>query len=339
MRRLSVLTCALSVPALALTMGLTGCDKEGGGGQAEGQKISPAEAAKEAQTAAKAAKGAPEKAESALKAEATKAAAPATQAAAAAKAAEAKAAAVAAKPGAALNAGNVAKAGAAAAAVGAGSAAAGGADPAEGGAATGTAAPAGTTPTDEVRPPKAEDLASYIGDLTGDGPLKATFDTTNGTIVCELYAEQAPMTVANFVGLARGLKAFKTPAGEEVRRPFFDGLKFHRIIPNFMIQGGDPEGTGRGGPGYRFADEFHPDLKHDKPARLSMANAGPGTNGSQFFITEVPTPHLDNRHTIFGQCEPAELVKAIGRVEKDPNDRTRSKPLVDVVIKTVTISR
>ena len=201
-------------------------------------------------------------------------------------------------------------------------------------------AAAATTATEDVRPPKAEDLPGYIADLAGDGPLMATFDTSMGTIHCTLYEKEAPMTVANFVGLARGLKAYTDPnTNAKTRKPFFDGLKFHRVIPNFMVQGGDPLGVGVGGPGYRFADEFVQTLRHDKPGRLSMANAGPGTNGSQFFITERPTPHLDNRHTIFGQCDEADLVAKITRVDKAPNDPTQSKPAVDVIVKKLTISR
>ncbi len=115
----------------------------------------------------------------------------------------------------------------------------------------------------------------------------ATFKTEKGDIVIELFDDQAPLTVNNFVFLARD--------------GFYDDTTFHRVLANFMAQGGDPTGTGRGGPGYRFQDEFHPDLRHDKPGVLSMANAGPNTNGSQFFITHVPTPHLDNRHAVFGQ--------------------------------------
>ena len=115
----------------------------------------------------------------------------------------------------------------------------------------------------------------------------ATLSTDKGEIVLELFADKVPVTVNNFVFLAR--------------EGFYDGTIFHRVIPDFMAQGGDPTGTGRGGPGYRFADEFQPSLKHDKPGVLSMANAGPGTNGSQFFITHVPTPHLNNMHSVFGQ--------------------------------------
>jgi peptidyl-prolyl cis-trans isomerase A (cyclophilin A) len=173
--------------------------------------------------------------------------------------------------------------------------------------------------------------------LGGSGPLNAKIETTLGTFNCELYEKQAPITVANFVGLARGTRPWKDPkTGQWVeKKPFYDGLIFHRVIPGFMIQGGDPLGVGTGNPGYRFEDEFSPELKFDKPGLLAMANAGPGTNGSQFFITEGTPQHLTGRHTIFGLCEPMSLVTKIAGVKRGPRDR----PETDVVMKKVTITR
>ena len=165
--------------------------------------------------------------------------------------------------------------------------------------------------------------------------MKATFHTSLGSIVCELYEKEAPKTVANFVGLAEGTKAWTNPntnkAGEG---PLYSGTVFHRVIPDFMIQGGDPEGTGRGGPGYRFADEFHPDLKHSKPGILSMANAGPNSNGSQFFITVAATPWLDKKHSVFGEVvEGYDVVQKISLTPRGSQDR----PLKEVRVNSVKI--
>jgi peptidyl-prolyl cis-trans isomerase A (cyclophilin A) len=170
-----------------------------------------------------------------------------------------------------------------------------------------------------------------------DGPLYAIFKTSMGDIVVRLFEDKAPKTVENFVGLASGTKEWTDPkAGNKVKRPLYNGTIFHRVIPNFMIQGGDPLGRGTGGPGYKFTDEFHPDLRHNKGGILSMANAGPNTNGSQFFITHVPTPHLDNRHSVFGEVvQGQEVVVAIGNAPRGPGDR----PLKDVVLNEVIISR
>ena len=151
----------------------------------------------------------------------------------------------------------------------------------------------------------------------------AIFETSQGTIVIRLLEKEAPKTVANFVGLAEGTKEFTdSKSGAKAKRPYYDGLGFHRVIPDFMIQGGCPLGTGTGDAGYKFADEFHPALKHDKPGKLSMANAGPNTNGSQFFITVAATPWLDNKHTIFGEVvEGQDVANKISKLARDRNDR------------------
>ena len=157
--------------------------------------------------------------------------------------------------------------------------------------------------------------------------IYAAFDTSEGKFKIKLYADKAPKTVENFVGLAEGTKTGK---------PFYDGTIFHRVIPDFMIQGGCPEGSGRGGPGYRFADEFHPSLKHDKKGLLSMANAGPGTNGSQFFITVAATPWLDNKHSIFGEVtEGYDVVEKISNMPRGAADR----PIKEVKVNSVKIER
>lgn len=167
----------------------------------------------------------------------------------------------------------------------------------------------------------------------------AVIETTQGTLRCELFEKQAPKTVANFIGLAEGTKEWNSPVTRQMKKgeALYNGTIFHRVIPDFMIQGGDPLGNGTGDPGYSFEDEFVATLKFDRPGRLAMANSGPNTNGSQFFITDVPTPHLTGRHTIFGQCDPAsvQLVKKIARVPRDRSD----KPLTAVRINKVTIER
>ncbi len=169
------------------------------------------------------------------------------------------------------------------------------------------------------------------------GPLYATLKTSMGDIVIQLFDDKAPKTVANFVGLASGTKEWLDPkTGEKVKRPLYNGTIFHRVIPGFMIQGGDPLGNGRGGPGYNFEDEFHPDLRHSKAGILSMANAGPNTNGSQFFITHQATPNLDGRHSVFGEVvKGQEVVVAIGNVSRDLRDR----PIKDVVLREIIITR
>ena len=152
------------------------------------------------------------------------------------------------------------------------------------------------------------------------GIVKVKIETSMGDIYADLYQREAPKTVENFVKLAE--------------KGFYDGLMFHRVIPNFMIQTGDPNGNGAGGPGYQFADEFSPSLRHDKPGVLSMANSGPNTNGSQFFITEVPTPWLDNRHSVFGQVtQGIDVVNQIANTSRSAQD----KPLQDVAMKKVTV--
>ena len=160
-------------------------------------------------------------------------------------------------------------------------------------------------------------------------PVQAVFETTMGNITCTLFPDKAPITVDNFIGLATGTKDWKNPSNGATmhNRPLYDGTVFHRVIPNFMIQGGDPLGNGLGSPGFTFRDE-QSDLTFDQPGRLAMANSGPNTNGSQFFITEVPAPHLDGHYNIFGQCDNPELVKQIARLATGANDRPFNPPKV-----------
>ena len=167
--------------------------------------------------------------------------------------------------------------------------------------------------------------------------LTATLHTNQGPVVIRLFPDHAPKTVRNFVELAEGGKQWTDPRnGRPTTAKLYDGTIFHRVIPDFMVQGGDPLGSGRGGPGYKFADEFHPDLAFDRPYLLAMANSGPGTNGSQFFITVAPTPWLNGKHTIFGEViEGADVVDLISRVKTGSQDR----PAEDVVIESVTVDR
>ncbi len=181
-----------------------------------------------------------------------------------------------------------------------------------------------------------------------ESEMWARFHTSMGAIDCKLEAERAPKTVANFVGLAEGTKEWTHPAdGSKKTTPLYDGTVFHRIIKGFMLQGGDPLGRGTGGPGYKFADEFHPELKH-VPGTLSMANSGPNTNGSQFFITEVATPHLNGRqmkdgtvrgHSVFGYCQPMTTIQRIANVPKKGNRPNSSVPVTPIVLERVSIHR
>lgn len=168
--------------------------------------------------------------------------------------------------------------------------------------------------------------------------LHADFVTSEGNFSIRLFDDKAPKTVANFVELAEGTREWTDPkTGQKTKRPFYDGLIFHRVIDGFMIQGGCPLGTGTGGPGYKFGDEFDPSLKHTKPGILSMANAGPGTNGSQFFITLDATPWLDNRHSVFGEIESGmDVIEKIGHT---PTSKPGDRPVTPITIESVTIRR
>ena len=168
--------------------------------------------------------------------------------------------------------------------------------------------------------------------------LTATLRTSQGTVVVRLFPDHAPKTVRNFVELAEGGRQWTDPeTGQATTGRLYDGTVFHRVIPDFMIQGGDPLGTGRGGPGYEFGDEIYPDLAFDRPYLLAMANAGPGTNGSQFFITVGPTPHLHNKHTIFGEVADADSRAVVDAIASTPVGRG-DRPHDDVVVQSVTIS-
>jgi peptidyl-prolyl cis-trans isomerase A (cyclophilin A) len=198
------------------------------------------------------------------------------------------------------------------------------------------AAPAGTPPAGATQDLPDSPGVQALPAVEPTGPT-AVMDTSMGRITCRLFDKQAPQTVANFVGLAEGTKDWTDPATHEKvhGKPLYDGTLFHRVIPGFMAQGGDPMGTGMGDPGYYIPDEIDPSLMFDVPGRLAMANSGPNTDGSQFFVTEEIQPDLNGHYTIFGQCDPASVlvVKTITRVERDGRD----KPLAPVVLKKVTI--
>jgi peptidyl-prolyl cis-trans isomerase A (cyclophilin A) len=202
---------------------------------------------------------------------------------------------------------------------------------------------AGGVQQQQARPPAADDLPDSPSTTEGivvppapNGPT-AVIDTSMGRLTCQFFAKESPITVENFIGLATGAKQFTDPTTGKVMQgvKFYDGTTFHRVIANFMIQGGDRAGTGMGDGGFYIKDEFSPGLRFDREGRLAMANAGPGTGGTQFFITEAPVPELNGKHTIFGQCDPHSVlvVQSIARVPKNGED----KPLTPVVIEHVTI--
>jgi peptidyl-prolyl cis-trans isomerase A (cyclophilin A) len=191
-----------------------------------------------------------------------------------------------------------------------------------------------TAPAQEPLPDAPQATAAAL--VHTNGPT-VIFDTSMGRITCQFFQQQAPKAVANFIALAEGTKDWTDPTTQKVQhhKRYFDNTTFHRVIPEFMIQGGDPAGTGMGDPGFTFEDEFDPNLNFDVPGRLAMANSGPNTNGSQFFVTEQPVESLNQHYTIFGQCDESSVlvVKTIARVERDSQD----KPLTPVLLKKVTI--
>jgi cyclophilin family peptidyl-prolyl cis-trans isomerase len=199
------------------------------------------------------------------------------------------------------------------------------------------AAQTGTTQKSTTAKPATSKPATGTAAVPAKQPILAVFQTTAGDINCTLFPDKAPVTVDNFVGLATGTKDWKNPSNGATmhNRPYYDGTIFHRVIPNFMIQGGDALGTGTGDPGFTIKDEFS-DLTFDQPGRLAMANTGkPHTGGAQFFITEVPTPHLNGKHTIFGQCENLDIVKQIARTPTDPRNDRPLKPVKITHLKIV----
>lgn len=189
------------------------------------------------------------------------------------------------------------------------------------------------TPVAKVKPSPDDPLRGEFSlddatrGLAGSGPLEATILTSLGTLKCSLYDDRAPVTVANFVGLARGLRPWKGPGGQWLKKPAYDGTTFHRVIKGFMIQGGDPAGNGSGGPGYVIPDEVWPGARHDQRGLLCMANRGPNTNGQQFFILDGPAPHLDRGYTIFGKCGPDAVIEKLAGVEV-AGDRAVKPPAI-----------
>ena len=202
------------------------------------------------------------------------------------------------------------------------------------------AAAAWAQPGGQAAPAKPSTASKPAASSAAAGKPTAIIDTTVGKMTCTLFPDKAPIGVANFIGLANGTKDWKNPVSGASKHgvPLYDGTIFHRVIPGFMIQGGDPAGNGSGDPGYKFKNETSPDLLFDRPGRLAYANAGPGTNGSQFFITEVATAHLNGGYTIFGQCDEATvaLVKQIAHMARDPST---DKPFRPVKINHVTIQQ
>ncbi len=199
------------------------------------------------------------------------------------------------------------------------------------GAQTSTQAAPAAKPSTAAKPP--------VHHATATGKPTAVIETTAGNLTCTLFPDKAPIGVENFIGLATGTKDWKNPVSGSTKHgvPLYDGTIFHRVIPSFMIQGGDPAGNGTGDPGYKFKNEVSSDLLFDKPGRLAYANSGPDTNGSQFFITEVAVPHLNGNYTIFGQCDEAsvELVRKIARMATDPSNDRPFRPVKIVHIKIV----
>jgi peptidyl-prolyl cis-trans isomerase A (cyclophilin A) len=201
------------------------------------------------------------------------------------------------------------------------------------------ATPADTPPPSTGKPSAEAPAETAKPSASKYGPgIYAHFTTTRGNFIVKFFEKDAPKTVENFVGLAEGKKPWTDPrTGRQIRRPYYRNVLFHRVIPNFMIQGGDPEGTGMGGPGYTFDDEISPNHRHNKPGIVSMANRGPNTNGGQFFITVAPYPSLDGNYSIFGEV--VEGLQNVVAISKVPRSQGNNRPLTDVVINNVRIER